>query len=166
MCYLYTRVTPSIHTHRDRIMECQNPKVCLKTHERWKTNQEKYLPIGDEEHEVFKKFVDKDDYQLKMKFHPDGEEIPHANRRMVERAFNQSDINIAVQFGWVIERNFSKDSQKHRLVILVYNQNKRPLHVIFEIVKENFWEIVTLYNPESKPYKWSEDFQERVCFCK
>lgn len=148
-----------------KYMSCKNPQLCAKKHEKWKKYQNKFIPIGDNEHNTFLKHYESGTANLGFKTYPD-QERPHADLRQFQRAISFQDIQDVVQNGWVIERNYYPDEQVVRLVILGYTKNYRPLHVVCEIVNENDWEIVTVYSPVSKKYKWSNDFQERVCFCK
>lgn len=139
-------------------MECKNPELCKKKYNRWKQNQSYMVPIGEKEHEKFLSFIEDGNAELEIS--------THADRRQFLRSISLKDIKDVVLNGWVIERNFFPDVQAVRLVILGYTRNYRPLHVVCEIINETHWEIVTTYSPESQAYKWSKDYQERICFCK
>lgn len=142
-------------------MECKNPSICAEKHRRWKQNQSRLIPIGDKLFECFKK---------KLK---DGSAILEASKhfrvRSYERSINRASIINILNEGWVIEYIVDNSSQMVRLLVMGYVktnfQTYRPLHMVLEIESENRWEIITAYSPYTMPYKWSEDFQERVCFC-
>lgn len=144
---------------------CENPILCKKKHERWKKNQSRFIPIGEIEHQNFIQHLTEGKARYVMKKHSD-EERPHADIRQVQRMISIYDLKDIITHGWVIERNYFPYEQAVRLVILGYTRNYRPLHVVCEVVNDYFWLVCTVYDPQSKPYKWSNNFQERVCFCK
>lgn len=138
-------------------MECRNKEVCKKKHERWKEQQQIHIPKGEKEHEEFLNYVQKVNYFLEI-----GD---HSSKRQFERSISSRDITDIILNGWVIERSFYKSVQAVRLTILGYTRTYRPIHVIVQIKSPNEWSVVTVYNPESKAYKWDKSFQERICFC-
>jgi hypothetical protein len=146
-------------------MACRNPELCAKKHKRWKKYQSIFIPIGEEEHNIFIQNFEKGNAQLSLKSYLD-QDRPHADLRTFQRAISKRDLIDVVLNGWVIERNYFPDEQVIRLVILGYTRRYRPLHVVCEIVNELDWEIVTVYSPLSKKHKWGNEYQERVCFCK
>ncbi|MEG6533747.1 MULTISPECIES: DUF4258 domain-containing protein [Bacillati] len=139
-------------------MECQNPKLCAKKHERWKRNQEQFISLGEKEHELFLEYLEKEEATLSLGY--------HADRRQFERVVSTHDVNDIISHGWVIERNFFPHEQAISLVILGYTRTYRPIHVVCLVLADNHWEVKTVYSPTSKRHKWSTNFQERVCFCK
>lgn len=139
-------------------MTCKNPTLCEKKYKRWKNNQMVFVPIGEQEHELFLKYVKQGSADIGIH--------PHADKRQFERTVSNSDMKDVILHGWVMERNIDFESQAVRLVILGYSKTYRPIHVVTEILNEREWEIITVYSPESKGYKWSKDFDERICFCK
>lgn len=139
-------------------MSCRNPDFCKKKNERWIKNQKKYLKEGQEEHEKFLSYVNEGTADIAIR--------SHADKRTFERVVSNADMTDVILNGWVIERNINYDSQAVRLVILGYTRKYRPIHVVCEIINEKEWEVVTVYNPESQAYKWTNNFQERICFCK
>lgn len=146
-------------------MKCLNKKICAEKHKKWKRNQNKFIPIGEEEHNIFIEHYKNGNAILGLKKYPD-QERPHADLRFFQRSVSAKDITDIILHGWVIERNYFSYEQAVRLVILGYTRTYRPLHIVCEIINEREWEIVTVYNPETKKYKWGNNYQERVCFCK
>lgn len=143
---------------------CNNPELCKKRHDRWKNNQAKFVPIGAQEHELFLEYTKRGEADLGIKIYPD-QERSHAEKRQIERAISLNDIRDVLKHGWVIERNINFITQAVRLVILGYTKRYRPIHVVVEILTDKEWEVVTVYSPESKAYKWNESYEEKICFC-
>lgn len=139
-------------------MNCKNPKMCNKKHERWKKQQGYFVPIGEGEHEVFLNYVEQKNYDITIR--------SHADKRQWERIVSLQDIKDIILNGWVVERNYYSDDQAVRIMLHGYTRKYRPIHVVVEIINENTWEIVTVYDPRSKKYKWTNEYQERICFCR
>lgn len=138
-------------------MECQNPEICSAKHKRWKRNQKKFIPIGEKEHEMFIKNFKKGEGEL---IYSD-----HCLKRCYERAISRSDIDDVLEYGWVIERTQIGYMQDVYLTILGYTMRKRPLHVVVFVDTSEEWTVVTTYTPRNDLAKWSNDYQERICFC-
>lgn len=139
-------------------MECKNNKSCKAKYERWKKFQEKSIPIGEDELEVFRGYLENGEAVIRY-----GD---HYNVRSFERAVSRKSIREILLYGWVIERNHSYYTQTTRLVLLGYTSEKRSLHVVCELYSEDKWEVITTYSPVSQPHKWGNNYQERICFCK
>lgn len=135
---------------------CENPTVCKAKYERWARNQKRFVPIGEDELDVFRKSFDKELAEFKL--------TSHYKKRSFERSISKVDLNEVLEFGWVIERNINS-KQDVFLNVLAYTSQKRPLHIIFRVDSGNFWSVITGYNPRSDKRKWSSDYQQRICFC-
>ncbi|MEN1970098.1 DUF4258 domain-containing protein [Lentibacillus sp. N15] len=138
-------------------MSCHNPKLCQEKHKRWKRNQQKFIPIGESEHELYRKHIKANTYKARASH--------HSKIRDFQRAVTEKDIADVTFWGWVIERNISADTQMPILVIMGYTEKQRPLHLVYEVVKEYEWTLITVYTPLAKLHKWNNDFTERMCFC-
>jgi hypothetical protein len=77
--------------------------------------------------------------------------------------FSGRNVSEAIRNGWVIEH----DTARKTLLILYYLKLSarlyRPVHVVLAYKPK--WKVVTVYDPRTKPWKWSRHFDERVCFC-
>lgn len=137
-------------------MKCKNLEICKKKYEKWRKNQERFIPLGTKEHELFLKYFEKDEATLILSRHTD--------KRQFERVVSTHDINDIIKHGWVIERNLNNKTVT--LIILGYTRTYRPIHLVCKILDDKTWKVKTVYSPISKKYKWSKDFQKRICFCK
>lgn len=139
-------------------MKCKNPKLCSKKHEKWKKNQRQFIPIGEREHELFLKYLEKKTAKLTLG--------KHSDKRQYQRPISTNDVNDIIKNGWVIERNFFPNDQSVSLVILGYTRTYRPIHVVCIVLNDDHWFVKTVYSPVSKEYKWANGYQDRICFCK
>jgi hypothetical protein len=94
----------------------------------------------------------------------------HENKREVFRAFSRSKILEAIQNGWLIEA-FAKGNQSYDVIIIYHLQvghkMYRPVHVCGILdAKNNKLIVKTVYDPRSHAWKWSDNYEKRVCFCK
>lgn len=141
-------------------MGCKNPEQCrLKAvkHEKIQLTQ---ALIGQSELELFRQHMQEGDAELNFD--------SHADRRGFFRAFSKYQILEALENGWCIERNI-RDG-KTVLLIMYYlkiNHNTfRPIHVVCRFANVENWTILTVYDPRTKNYKWKDNYQKRICFCK
>lgn len=140
-------------------MGCRDKESCCQRYEKWRTLQERYVPIGEKELEDFLEKIKKKQAFL----HLDEE---HFEKRSLERAVSEKDVFTVVENGWVIERR--KRRGYTSLLIMGYlkhGDSYRPLHVVCDLVTETQWWVVTVYDPRSKPWKWDQNYELRVCFC-
>ncbi|GGA56104.1 hypothetical protein GCM10007416_31600 [Kroppenstedtia guangzhouensis] len=140
-------------------MGCRDRESCRQRHENWLKLQEKYTPIGAEELEVFLEKMQKKQAFLHL-------DEDHFGKRSLERAVSVKDVLTVVENGWVIERR--KRRGYTSLLIMGYlkhSSSYRPLHVVCDIVTDTQWWVITVYDPRSKPWKWDENYEQRVCFC-
>lgn len=138
-------------------MECKHLKDCKRKSERWRENQETYASKGQNELDDFlelyaeKKaavFLDK-----------------HFEKRCVERAISIHEVSSILEFGWVIERN--ETCGNPTVVVLGFTGKPyKPLHVVYCLVSQTKWVAVTAYRPNSQPWKWSGNYDKRICFCR
>ncbi|MGE7924673.1 hypothetical protein ACQKND_16040 [Viridibacillus arvi] len=136
--------------------DCKCPKECQDKRNTWLERTEKYVPIGRREH---KKFIER------MK---SGEATivldRHLKKRKLERSVNTKDLLDVFYDGWVIERN--KTDGPIALVLMGYvGKHRQPLHVVIHQLAGDKWIVITSYNPQTHHWKWSDNYNERVCFC-
>lgn len=94
----------------------------------------------------------------------------HESRREVFRAFSRVSVLNSIQNGWAIE-GYSKGRGVYEFTILYHLQvapkTYRPMHVCCSLdSKTNRLTVITVYDPRSRTWKWSENLDKRVCFCK
>jgi hypothetical protein len=143
-------------------MECRDPKGCGERARNWEFKQKRQILIAENELESFRQSLVDGNGVLTFK--------KHANKREYERAFSKMNILEAVQDGWTIERTFHAGQVK--IIIMYYirtsQRSYRPVHVVCSFQEDcpQRWTVITVYDPRTKPWKWGENFQKRVCFCK
>lgn len=136
--------------------DCKNPQECKRKAEKWKANQSKFLPTGEQEHENFLKKLKGNTATI--------ETDAHFTKRSQERAVSTSEVLSVIENGWAVERNQSVG--KASIVLLGYvGKNYRPLHVVVNQLSDSKWLVLTCYDPRSHAWKWTETFDERKCFC-
>ncbi len=82
----------------------------------------------------------------------------HAVQRMFERSITETEIEWAIGNGDVIDEYPEDKPYPSRLSLSV--KNKKPLHVVYSVDKENDCCIViTVYEPSSN--EWNEDNRTR-----
>lgn len=135
---------------------CETPKECKEKHEKWIEKADKYVPIGEKEHNQFLTLLGNGNATILLD--------RHFKKRGLERSVSNKDVMEVINYGWCIERN--KTMGSIALVLLGYvGVNKRPLHVVINMIAKDKWLVITAYNPQSHAWKWSEFYNERVCFC-
>ncbi|WP_028987564.1 DUF4258 domain-containing protein [Thermicanus aegyptius] len=141
-------------------MGCENPEKCrLKAAKHEKIQQTQAL-IGQRELERFWKYMQKGSAKLNL--------YRHAKRREFFRAFSEYQIVDALKNGWCIERNV-KDGETTLLIIYhlkISSKIFRPIHLVCKFTDIKCWDVITVYDPRSKEYKWENNYQKRICFCK
>lgn len=138
-------------------MKCKDPKLCKIKHNRWKRNQNKFIPVGEKEHERYLQNYSKNKAETIFS--------THYKIRSYQRSINSADLTDILKYGWVIERTRMGYLQEVYLTVLGYTKRKRPFHVVFGVNSDHIWTVITAYTPRNDVSKWSEDYQERVCFC-
>ncbi|MBM7715368.1 hypothetical protein JOC94_002355 [Bacillus thermophilus] len=137
-------------------IECNNQHECKRKRERWEELQQRFCPLGQKELDRFLEKIKKG--KAKVVFDK------HFQKRSLERSVSEIDVKEIISYGWVIERN--KTTKSKSIVLLGYvGRNFRPLHVVFDMVSDDLWVVVTAYNPKSHAWKWNDRFNKRICFC-
>lgn len=141
-------------------MPCHDQKGCRLKYIQWVLRQRKEIPIGEKELVQFREGMEEGEAGLKS--------TRHFEQRSVYRAYAKSDIPTVMKYGWVIERINRGGSISLLLMGFVRNgyQSYRPLHVLVAADEPLKWYVRTVYDPRSKPWKWDNHYQERICFCK
>lgn len=150
-----------------KMKECTNQNLCQQRAAKWKENQKKYAPIGQQEKDEFLRNFGFE--KIRISNHVDNNNHFDHYKRSLYRAVGMSAIREVVIDGEVIERSILKDG---RIILNVHYCIKvgkgmyRPLNVILEYFKSDipYMKIITIYSPNEAPWKWDENMN-RICFC-
>lgn len=141
-------------------MECKEPLTCAERSLLWERIQEQ--SAAQMELEMFQEVIEEGNAILAISIHASG--------RQLDRSFSKPQIAEAVKYGWAIERRWMGEEVTITVMyhLRVSARVYRPIHVIavFHKTSPNKWTVKTVYDPRSEAWKWSEDFQRRICFCK
>lgn len=142
-------------------MGCKEPVLCAEKLRRLEPTMLRYQIIAQGELEDFQEALEEGEAVLTIS--------SHALERQVDRSIAGPQIVEAIKNGWAIERRQQGDEVTVTLLyhLRVSPRVYRPLHVIavFHTLSSFKWTVKTVYDPRSEAWKWSEDFQGRVCFC-
>lgn len=144
-------------------MSCSCPDNCARKAKNHREYQEKFLSNAQDRLERFQEALKRNVNALVKSRHGDW--------RQFDRSFSINQIREAVENGWAIESGFDKDT-KERTIVIMYNlkigpKTFRPMHVVcgFSDNNPDIWTVVTEYDPRSHAYKWTNGYNERICFC-
>lgn len=140
---------------------CLDKETCRRKHERWCELQKKFVPVGEEELEHFRELLFQENTGTLL-----FDRAHFSRKRSIERVITEKDVYAILENGWIIERSKMRGVTLLILSYLKSGQHYRPIHVVCDVIQEDRWVVVTAYNPLSKPWKWNESFEERICFCK
>lgn len=89
----------------------------------------------------------------------------HAAERLIQRQLNVFDIKKAFKKqAWLVER---QDSLGKTVLVLLLHINKEPVHIVICYTnKPDAVLVLTVYDPRLKPWMWTSDYKQRVCWCK
>lgn len=140
-------------------MKCENPERCGVIEKKRRAKQSKSLSVWDKRLQIFLDELSEDTVIIKYS--------NHYQKRKQERLIFERDVIEVLENGGVIEK--TKHGDRNRILVFSYvkkGKRYRPVHVALEIQPYNTWEVVTVYCPNSQPWKWSKTLDERICFCK
>ncbi len=89
----------------------------------------------------------------------------HAAERLIQRQLNVFDIKKAFKKQvWLVER---QDSHGKTVLVLLLHINKEPVHIVVICYtnKPDAVLVLTVYDPRLKPWMWTSDYKQRVCWC-
>lgn len=145
-----------IKEKHDATFSCLDTAECKDKRQKWIEKAEKFVQYGEQELEIFVGKLAKGQAMVLL-------EDKHFKKRYIERAVSNKEVLDTIMSGWCIERSKTKGSAV--LCILGYTEKNRPLHVIVTQITETKWCVVTAYDPRSHSWKWSENFDQKICFC-
>lgn len=143
------------------IMTCLDENKCKSIYEKRNGNQEYYCKIWQRKYEKFIENVKNNKAKILLHKH-------FVNNRSFERCISENNIRTILENGWIIEQT-KNGGGVVRVLVLAYTKSSsriyRPLHLVLEVIGKNEWIVITSYNPESHAWKWSNNLDERICFC-
>lgn len=85
----------------------------------------------------------------------------HGAERRVEHDYTRADVRAALRDGEIIERY--EDTGRGPSYLLLHWIDHRPLHVVAaDEAKEEKTVVVTLYDPQTRADKWTDDYRRRT----
>jgi hypothetical protein len=81
----------------------------------------------------------------------------HILKKMQKRRIKISDIMFSIKNGEIIE-NYPDDYPYPSCLVLGYNKDKKPIHIVCATGNDNLWMITTYYPDEEI---WEDDFKNR-----
>lgn len=94
--------------------------------------------------------------------------VAHPEQRLYERAVSRSDVDALIAAGDVIRR-YTDDEGHVRLLILGWVKTApkryRPLHMVTVVVAPDEVHVATVYDPRTRPWQWSPEYDRQVCWC-
>ena len=85
----------------------------------------------------------------------------HGAERRVEHNYTRADVRAALRDGEIIEQY--EDTGRGPSYLLLHWIDNRPLHVVAaDKAKEEKTVVVTLYDPQTRADKWTDDYRRRT----
>jgi hypothetical protein len=75
-----------------------------------------------------------------------------------DRMISTNEVRKVIQYGEVIE-NYPDDPRGHSCLLLGYDSNDRPIHVVCS-PKSEYLAVITAYIPNEED--WENDFKTRI----
>lgn len=135
------------------IAYCPN---CEAKRKRWETLQPRYLEKGVKEVNQFREGICNRKAKLMYS--------THYFSNLNDREYMVEDVEKALLYGRVVERNKLVNESIVSYVLLYFSKNK-PLHVVVDRLDNENYLLTTVYNPLAHSWKWNETFDKRICFC-
>ncbi|WP_240420329.1 DUF4258 domain-containing protein [Paenibacillus periandrae] len=93
----------------------------------------------------------------------------HAEFRVLWRAFSESQVLEALLKGEVIESHY-RNGEYGFLIwynVKIATRQYRPMHVRVNMPEnnQNFMMVMTVYDPRTKEWIWTENYTRRICLC-
>jgi hypothetical protein len=141
-------------------MSCKSPERCKKIADE---RQKNFIKVRSKAENIY--------FNIKKRYAADEKDeknvitlTAHAQKRCVFRAFSETiDIEKVLKNGWVIDYNPGSPTY---ITIMGYARQNRPMHIILGSDKTvRYWKIVTVYDPRTEEWRWSENYTKKICFC-
>lgn len=144
-------------------LQCEDPQGCAQWAAERAAVMALRLPRAAQLHEAFLR---------RLNEHPPSSNWllwEHAAERQLFRATSLAEIEDVLLCGHPIEASFF-GAQGGRMVLRGDTGKGRPLLVVCQFPPPRgqtlwTWSIVTAYDPRSEPWRWSPDFERRICRC-
>jgi len=144
------------------LLQCQDSEGCALWAKNLADQMAKRLPRAEQLHEEFLARLNRKPASSRWIT------WVHANQRQVLRAVGALELDTVITCGYPIEAIFWNEGG--RIVLRGDTEAGRPLIVVCEFVCPNpakmwVWGVVTSYDPRTESWRWSPDFEQRVCRC-
>lgn len=142
--------------------ECLNVEKCTVYSKKNKERNERFQDRNDDLLEVIVDKLSNEEEYFALDY------STHAKQRSFERLISEDEVESVIMNGWSIDSQ--KDSLYTTITVLSHVKRKKnyiPVHVVIAIDKtKSHAKVITAYYPKSQPWKWNEDYDQRICYCK
>jgi hypothetical protein len=142
--------------------KCEDPEGCAHKAERWVRYQDENLWIGEKLLAELRESRFRKETWIRN--------TDHSEKRKVDRCISEREERLLIDHeAWPFE--YQKDkygTEKLSLVgsLKVGEKLYRPIHIILIRQDDKQWKVATIYDPRSKGFKWGNNHQKRICFCR
>ena len=136
---------------------CQNPQECQRRSASWQRGSQA-AAIDDAGSLHLLALAQNWDFQLTR----------HSYARELQRAVSKPQLVRCIKTGTLIQTRMDRGQRRTLFLSTLVSPNGtvQPIHFVLEYFPENkVVEVVTVYDPRSKGWMWSDDFKTKVCFC-
>ncbi|RUS44933.1 DUF4258 domain-containing protein [Cohnella sp. AR92] len=142
-------------------MKCENEELCRSISEEKFARMEPHLAAAARRLERFRQAYENGEADLAFD--------EHASFREVWRAFSETHILEALMNGEIIECR-KRDGEYGFLIwynVKIGRGQYRPMHVpvVMPVANPNYLVVVTVYDPRSKEWQWTDNYTRRICRC-
>lgn len=140
---------------------CSDPVSCACKAESWARYQEANLFKAEALLEELREMRSKGEGWIRNTIHEE--------RRKTDRCVSETEIRMLIdREAWPFE--YYQDGYEEKLGLMGYvkfgGKSYRPIHIILRRNLGERLNIATVYDPRTKEFKWAENYQKRVCFCR
>ncbi|MDP5276174.1 DUF4258 domain-containing protein [Chengkuizengella axinellae] len=143
-------------------MVCKNPDQCLQITKKRYDAMEKGMDLVEDKIVQFREKYKNGEGDISF--------ARHAAVRGLERSFNNKHILEALLNGFVMEYYYEAKSKQYQCLICYFLKLSpgvyRPVHIAVQMQSNDHLFVKTVYDPRSNPWKWNENFTNRICVCK
>ena len=155
--FLYLKIN---RKERCKVYRMTKQALCVQCHEKrtkWERLQTIYLEKGEKEIARFRENIASRKAKLVYSV--------HYFKNLQLREYSYSDVEKALLYGRLIERNKLTNETNVSYTLLYFTKNK-AMHVVLERLNGQEYMLKTVYNPNAHAWKWNDTFDKRICFCK
>lgn len=139
---------------------CSDPVGCAQRAESWAHYQQENLSRGEELLEELREMRSSQKGWIRNTIHEE--------KRKTDRCISETEIRHLIdRDAWPFEYYNGHGVEKLGLIgFLKFGKSYRPIHIILKRNVGERWYIVTVYDPRSENFRWADNYQLRVCFCR